>query len=647
MIFHSKLQCIFVNLGYANKDNNSLKFINKNTKSYIELLPITWLILILQNILFGVHLVKNSFDLAFLGIFFTTNILLVLIVQFFNALSFNFNILKSLINITLFSIYIILIGYHAFVGTSLDFLLAMENLENFKYGETLEMAVDLNWLFAIRITLVIVILYILNKLFGFFSQSISTNNLKKLLSSGLLISLILVSPFQHNEELISIANSAISYSYRGQFKKYELPDGTAKFPYLNVNKLTSDIKNETAPNVFLIILESCNSSFLESKNEMGLEYMPFMNSLIKKGVYVENFYSNSIFTGKGHFSILTGVFPSIGNSVFSHYPNLNTQSLPEILNEAGYRSTFFHGYHDLRYGGALPYYKSMNFDLIKQMDEEFITPEDKPYIWGWGLQDDKFFIKYFNYLDRDIQVNRSENGTQKPYFSVLGTMSHHFDFKSYPKDQAFIYPDPQSEREYFANSIYLEDLYLRTFFEELEKREYLKDNIVILVGDHGFPSEGIGIQYNGNLIYSGYNENRFRTPLLILHEGKLKPQRIKDAFSQIDIGPTVLDMLNLKALNSFTGKSIFEPNQIKNTVHLVQPYDGLYLASIRYPYKYIYQEHTGNEFLFKLNIDPKESNNLIMKMSQEEGVLVEELRRETEKIYFNQKLIEQNRIWLE
>lgn len=632
-------------MGYSNKVNNTLKFINKSTKSYIELLPITWLILIIQNILFGVHLVSHSFDLTFIGIFLTTNLLLVLIIQFFNALSFNVKLLKGFINITLFSTYIVLIGYHVFIGTSLDFLLAMENFENFKYGETLEMAVDLNWLFAIRIVLIIVILYALNRLFGFFSQSISTNNLKKILSSGLLISLILFSPLQHNEELISITNSAISYNYRGQFKKYELPDGTAKFPYLNVNKLVSNIKNETPPNVFLIILESCNSSYLESKSPDDKEYMPFMNSLIDKGIYVENFYSNSIFTGKGHFSILTGIFPSITQSVFSHFPDLKTQSIPEIFQEAGYRTTFFHGYHDLNYGGALPYYKSMNFDLIKQMNQEFITPEDQPFIWGWGLQDDKFFEKYFNYLDTDIKTNQDNQGKPKPYFSVLGTMSHHFDFKSYPKDQAFIYPNPKTDEEYFANSIHLEDLYLRTFFSELQKRDYLENNIIILVGDHGFPSEGLSVEYNGNFIYSGYQEDRFRTPLLILQDEKIKPQRIDKAYSQIDIAPTILELAGVKSLNSFQGKSILDSLSPQHVIQLVQPYDGLYIASLSYPYKYIYREHSGEELVFKLDTDPKEKDNLIGKLNETEMRLVDQLRAETKKVYFNQKLIEENRIW--
>ena len=600
-----------------------------------------------QNAVFLVKLYYSQWNLELIGHLILTNLLLLFLVELLHAIFAFAKFAGVILNVLLLIAYSLLFGYHLYTGSPLDYLLLAESVDNLKYGETMEMAVDFSWLLVLRISLILLFLFALEKIIHPFSTTITSERIRKGALSAIACLLLLFSPFQQGEELSTFIGSAISYEFRGHFKDYELPENTPEFPYLNTQNATAEPERDSLPNIFLILLESCNSSFLESKSEQGLEYMPFMNSLIKKGVYVENFYSNSIFTGKGHFSILTGVFPSIGNSVFSHYPDLHTQSLPEILNETGYRSTFFHGYHDLTYGGALPYYKSMNFDLIKQMDEEFITPEDKPYIWGWGLQDDKFFIKYFNYLDKDVEVNRAENGTQKPYFSVLGTMSHHFDFKSYPKDQAFIYPNPKSEREYFANSIHLEDLYLRTFFEELEKREYLKDNIVILVGDHGFPSEGLGIQYNGNLIYSGYNENRFRTPLLILHKGKLKPQRIKDAFSQIDIGPTVLDMLNLKALNSFTGKSIFNPNQIKNTVHLVQPYDGLYLASIRYPYKYIYQEHTGNEFLFKLDIDPKESDNLIIKMSQKEELLVDELRLETEKIYFNQKLIEQNRIWPE
>ena len=42
----------------------------------------------------------------------------------------------------------------------------------------------------------------------------------------------------------------------------------------------------------------------------------------------------------------------------------------------------------------------------------------------------KFFEKYFSYLDKEIAMKKQKNEPLKPLFSVLGTMSHHYDFKS-------------------------------------------------------------------------------------------------------------------------------------------------------------------------------------------------------------------------
>jgi hypothetical protein len=104
-------------------------------------------------------------------------------------------------------------------------------------------------------------------------------------------------------------------------------------------------------------------------------------------------------------------------------------------------------------------------------------------------------------------------------------------------------------------------------------------------------------------------------------------------------------MIGIKSLNSFQGKSLLDSLSPQHTIQLVQPYDGLYIASVLYPYKYIYREHTGEELLFNVQIDPLEENNLIDKQSDIEQAIVDQLRMETKKAYFNQKLIEENRIW--
>ena len=101
---------------------------------------------------------------------------------------------------------------------------------------------------------------------------------------------------------------------------------------------------------------------------------------------------------------------------------------------------------------------------------------------------------------------------------------------------------------------------LKVFFEELKKRPTLKDSLVIITGDHAFP---LGEHGNYNL-EAGYHEESFHIPFFMVWDGVLTPQKITNPASQIDIGPTIMDLLTIDDQNtSFQGKSITKSNRIK------------------------------------------------------------------------------------
>ncbi len=612
-------------------------------KSYIQFPPLIWLLLFSQYVLlFFTWDFSSETITSFWLTVFLNFIGIVLLVQLVSNLSFGIKSLAVFFNILVFFIFNLLFGYRISTGSSLDYILLMDNIGNVEYGETIEMALELNWTLGIRITMMIGILYLLQRITSMFTFKSSGGKYgKKLLFyfSGYFF-FIGYAPAQQ-DEVSAFISSAYYYKFGGQYHNYELPEDIPEYPYLKENVISGIDKYDSLPHVFLIMLESCNANFMETKNEEGKEYMPFMNSLIKEGLYVENFYSNSVYTIKGQLAILTGLLPSINKNIFVYHKKLRIKSLAEILKDNGYRTSFFHAYHDLSFGDEDKFMESMDMDIIEQMDEEFITKEDQPYIWGWGLQDNLFYEKHFDYLDKDYYNNINKKGHAQPYFSILGSQSHHYNFSNYPRNQAYIYPNPVSYSQHYANSIHLEDKYLETFFVELNKREYLKNSVIIILGDHSFPSTDV----NSDYIYQGFGENRFRVPLLMIAPGKIDPQRVKLAHSQMDIAPTVLDLINIKALNHFTGTTILGKSQEQHFINLVQPYDGIHIVTLLFPYKYIRNERTGYEYLFNVKKDPGEDHNLIDSKDEEIITILAKLRKNHEMAYFNQRLIEENRLW--
>ena len=152
--------------------------------------------------------------------------------------------------------------------------------------------------------------------------------------------------------------------------------------------------------------------------------------------------------------------------------------------------------------------------------------------------------------------------------------------------------------EKYANSMYLSDQQLKVFFTELKKRNYLKNSIIIITSDHGYPI-GKHKFINNEL---GFYEDSFRIPFLMLWKNKISPQRIKNqVFSQVDIAPTLVDLLKLSIQrHHFQGNSIFKSSKRAKPSYLVQPYNGGYLIVVEYPFKYIKHLRTGKKFIFNI-----------------------------------------------
>ena len=387
------------------------------------------------------------------------------------------------------------------------------------------------------------------------------------------------------------------------------------------------------PNVFLILIESFNANFAEAKAADGMAYTPEFNTLIKKGLYIERFYGNSVQTCKGQEAVFFSIIPTYKGKLFIDYPEVNISGFPALLTDAGYETVFFQAYHDLKFDNTYNSLVKSGFTTVKSY-REFRKPEDRPFIWGWGVEDKIFYERFFGMLD-DLHAKSPE----KPVFASLMTVGTHIPCDGMPPEKMTIYKKPKDIKEKYSNALRLSDSQLPRFFELLAQRDYLKNSIVIITADHSFPMKEHGIYNNEKCFY----DETFRIPFLVIWDGVVKPERIKTRpYSQIDIGPTIMDMLGIyQAENTMTGVSVFDRSG-SNQVFLVQPYNGRYLEVVDYPYKFILHLQTQKEYLFNLETDPMEKVNLAVSgdMNGMQAIMKKYLNR----IYINQQLIDANRI---
>ena len=570
----------------------------------------------------------------------------VMLLPLFIMTFFESKLLRKFFLSVFYFFYVFLSIYRFTIKRPFDYKLFVDNLNILFYWEATDTIGDRVSLLDIFFLLSMIIFVLA---FAVFKNKKLNSEVPLKKGSAIFILLfylgLLYSPKNQVDEVSLVAKDMIAF-YNRPMKIGEKGKNFLKkeYPFLKLKKENSSLMVER-PHIFIIPIESFNANFVENKNENGLEYTPFFNSLIKKGIYVEHFYGGSIQTAKGVFSILCSMIPKKHGKVFEMHTDVNFRCLPEILQEYGYKNLYYQSYRDINFDNTKNFLKRNNFEVIESLNiEELTEKERKENIWGWGPQDDLLYGYVFKKLDQKWKNQKKEKGFIRPFFVTLQGISSHMTFHWIPEKQRYLYKDNKNKKENFANAIRVVDNYLKTFFEELKKRDYLKNSIVVLTGDHSFPNGEHDIYHNE----TGFFEEFFRVPLLILPGNYHRPLRIKEkSYSQVDIAPTLLDLINIKASHSFQGSSILSGK--KTYQFLVQPYSGTFLGVVDYPFKYVFHEKTGKEFLFNLKNDPKEKLNLLSlnKLSNEIELIALNLRSEKDLFYVNDFIIEKNRVWKE
>lgn len=398
-------------------------------------------------------------------------------------------------------------------------------------------------------------------------------------------------------------------------------------------------KGQKRPHVIFLLVESFSGLYVDAKTDEGREITPTFNRLYREETAFRRFYSPSVQTERAHFATLCSILPSFRKKVMTHHAGNAFRCLPEVLRDNGYYTLGMRADSDEEFDNEVPFLRGIGFDEARAMVPEDLTVEEKANVWAWGLQDDHFYRKAFRRLDAITAEDPA-----RPVFAFLATVSNHTPFNEMPDALKTLYSHPPRDpRETYLTSLHMSDAFLATFFAELDRRPEFKDAIVFVMGDHGFGTGQHGVYVNTRTYY----DELFRVPLVVRWPGRLAPGlRANEGYSQVDLAPTVLDWLGLAATTHFTGTPIPRaPGKGPALVHLFQPYDGVYLASLAYPWKYVYSLSDGKQFLHNLADDPLELIDRMEPADSRAAAPMDLLRSGVRDIFRNQKLIQEDRIY--
>lgn len=285
-------------------------------------------------------------------------------------------------------------------------------------------------------------------------------------------------------------------------------------------------------NVVILILESFGKEFIGYYNE-GKTYTPFLDSLLGESMTFDAGFAN----GKKSIEAVPSIFASIPSLqdnpyISSPYNSNRIVGLPEILKQHGYESAFFHGATN----------GSMRFDAFADyigFDHYFGRKEygnDAHFDKTWGISDE-----YFN-----PWTARKLSTLKQPFLATLFTISSHHPFyiPEHRKKDVIYGPQP------LCASISYGDLSLKLFFEEAKKQPWYENTVFIICADH---TPGTETDFYNQLT------QLYQIPFAMYHPGgKLPKGRNEKMIQQIDIYPTVLDLLNIETDFYSFGNSVYD-----------------------------------------------------------------------------------------
>ena len=171
---------------------------------------------------------------------------------------------------------------------------------------------------------------------------------------------------------------------------------------------------------------------------------------------------------------------------------------------------------------------------------------------------------------------------------------------------------PQKSVNYYDRGVLQMDSMVAAILEKLQALQYLKDAIVVITGDHGESLGEHGLYSHSNGVW----EQSIRVPLIIINYGAASealtsPKNGPLLSSQVDIAPTLLDVLDMPQPSSWKGVSLkdIRPDRIIKFQQgaLVGVVDG---RDKRILYKHWIDLRTGEPHTFDLISDPGEIRNI-------------------------------------
>ena len=299
------------------------------------------------------------------------------------------------------------------------------------------------------------------------------------------------------------------------------------------NQLGQSLCKVQKPNIIMLMLESFRAAEIGSYGSK-IKITPEFDRLKGEGIFFEHFYANGFQTRHGQVASYCSIFPNYGAAIMKRYSKNNFLCLPQLLKQQDYGTSWIFA-SDAAFDDQISFLPKIGFDRIY---DRFAFSGDAEVL-GWGYSDRELFNKWLEILQQE----------KEPFFSsaLTTTLHHPFDVP-----EAYKLHKGQDDLHKYYEAVYYTDAMLGEFIEKAKKTNWYKNTLIFIFADtsnYQHPQSPPGN-------FEEFVRMRTQIPLLILGGAVKKPLVINDYYSQVDMTPTVMDLLGKPYTSHWTGVSM-------------------------------------------------------------------------------------------
>lgn len=310
------------------------------------------------------------------------------------------------------------------------------------------------------------------------------------------------------------------------------PTVPAALPAEANNKVALGPFTRSPKNVVLISVESLSAEYMGIYgNKQNLT--PYLDKLADESLVFDKFFATGTRTVRG-LDALSIATPPIPGQAIVHRPNSDhLAGIGQLLRAENYETFFIYGGYGV-FDSMNTYFRSNDYKVVDRTDFDAKTIQSENV---WGVDDESLFNNSIAIFD---EATKSDAKAHKPFFAHIMTTSNHRPY-TFPEGKIDL---PQGSRE---GAIKYTDYAIGKFLENAKNKPWFKDTVFVIVADHCASVAG----------KSKLPVNKYHIPLFLYAPDMLPAGRYSRVASQIDIVPTLLDVLGRKGAEHFYGQSLF------------------------------------------------------------------------------------------